>query len=488
MTRSQSLFWFLVSFFCGVAIGSVFPWWSMFFGLVGLMKRAWFVLTFGFFLGFLRIVLAFPSFETDHVGFYRDIPTPLTLKAEVVSDPEIRNDAQYLVVEAGEVNGFKVHGKVQLKLWRFPEYEYGDALLLEGSLQKPAEFETFSYADYLAKDDIYAVMYSPRVRLIEGGGLSDGWSLVFWLKHNIRERVELLFEEPGASIVLGLLLGMRSSIPQSMLDAFQRSGLTHILAISGYNITLLITIVGLILSSFGRRFRFAMIWVSIAFFAVLTGLSASVVRASIMGALTVFTLSLGRKTDGLLVLLLSGFFMVFASPRILVWDVSFQLSFVSTLGLMTLMPLFELYGKKLPLFLRESLLVTLAATVFTAPVVLYHFGTFSLISPFANVVFLPLIPLIMLFSFCALVGSLFFYPFAVVWIGICWVALFLLIEGVQVVASVPLAFVKIPTFPWWAVGLYYFLLWRFISSHTPRLGRGSSRRRVDASSLPAMGP
>lgn len=480
MSRSKSFFLFLVSFFCGIAAGSVLPWWCFILSFFSSLRRGWLVVGIGFCLGFLRIVTAFPSFDAGDVAFYRDISHQLHMKVVVVREPEIRNDAQYLLVEAQKLEEINVHGKVLVKLWRFPEYEYGDLLTLTGRLQKPAEFEAFSYADYLAKDDIYTVMYSPRVQRIDAFVL-DGWSLIFALKSAVRNRIEMLFDEPGASIVLGLLLGMRSSIPQSMLDAFQRSGLTHILAISGYNITLLITIVGLLLHSFGRRVRFVMIWIAIGFFAVLTGLSASVVRASIMGALTVFTLSQGRKTDGILILLLSGFFMVLMSPKILVWDVSFQLSFVSTLGLMTLMPIFDLYGKRLPPVVRESLLVTLAATVFTAPIVLYHFGTFSLISPFANVLFLPLIPLIMFFSFLALMSSLVFGPLAIVWMGICWVLLFLLIEGVRIVASVPFAFVKIPAFPWWAVGFYYFFLWRFISLRTPRLGPGCVQSPGDVS-------
>lgn len=482
MTRSKQLLFFLCSFFCGVAAGSLMPWWTCLPVCICFFRKHWMVIGVGFLVGFVRIAFTFPSFGPEDVAFYRDVPQALHVGGTVLGEPEIRNDAQYVMIGAHQLEDFHVEGKILVKLWRFPEYQYGDRLMLYGRLQKPAEFESFSYANYLAKDQVYAVMYSPSVRLLEESPAIDGWSLVFGLKNSIRDRIETLFEEPGASIVLGLLLGMRSSIPQSLLDAFQRSGLTHILAISGYNITLLITIVGLLLHSFGRRFRFVMIWMAIAFFAVLTGLSASVVRASIMGALTVFTLSQGRKTDGILVLLLSGFFMVFMSPRILLWDVSFQLSFVSTLGLMTLMPIFEEYGKNLPKLLSESLMVTLAATVFTAPIVLYHFGTFSLISPFANVIFLPLIPLIMLFSFAALVSSLVFDPLAFVWMGVCWFLLFLLIEGVQVVASIPLAFVEIPTFPWWAVGLYYLFLWRFISSRTPRWGRESSRRPGDVSS------
>ena len=452
-------------------MGSVFPWWTVFVIFLSLLWRRGFVpVIVGFLLGFCAIALSFPVFGPGDVGFYVDMGEKVQIEAVVVSDPEVRNNAQYLIVAAKRLESFAVEGKVLVKLRRYPEYKYGDMVVVDGQLVKPAEFETFSYADYLAKDGIFAVMYQPRVELVQHqNGMFDGWSFVFWLKHGIKAEIENLFVEPGASIILGLLLGMRASIPQVLMDDFQRSGLTHILAISGYNITLLITIVGTLLKGLGRRVRFVATWFAIFLFALLTGLSASVVRASIMGALMVFVLFQGRKTDGMNILLLSGFLMVLVSPRILIWDVSFQLSFVSTIGLMQLMPLFEPYVKKMPAFLGEGLLVTISATIFTTPIVLYHFGVFSIISPLANVIFLPLIPLIMLFSFLALVANFLWLPILWLFVGVCSIFLMLLIEGVHIVAKIPFALLTIPTFPWWAVGLYYLLLWKFIASRTPKL-------------------
>ncbi|MCA9373649.1 ComEC family competence protein [Candidatus Peregrinibacteria bacterium] len=484
ISQSRQLKLFLFSFFLAVGMGSIFPWWTVFVGFLSLLwwKRGVMPVVFGWLVGFCVIGASFPIFDPTDVGFYTDMNQKVVIEAVIVSDPEVRNNAQYVIVAAGKLDSFDVKGKILVKLRRYPQYKYGDVITLSGQLARPAEFETFSYADYLAKDGIFAVMYQPQVRLIRHQeGMFDGWSLVYWLKHEIRDEIEKLFGEPGASIVLGLLLGMRASIPQVLMDDFQRSGLTHILAISGYNITLLITIVGTLLKGLGRRVRFVATWFVIFLFALLTGLSASVVRASIMGALMVFVIFQGRKTDGMNILLLSGFLMILVSPRILIWDVSFQLSFVSTLGLMQLMLLFEPYVKKLPAFLGEGLLVTLAATIFTTPIVLYHFGVFSIISPLANVIFLPLIPLIMLFSFFALVSSFLWLPIVWFWLGVCSIFLMILIEGVHLVAQIPFALVTIPAFPWWAVGLYYLFLLKVIASRTPKLGRYSASRREGVS-------
>jgi len=480
VTRSKTIKVLLCSFFAGVMVGSVLVWWMGFLATLAvfifiLVWRGPFIAMISLLallFGFIRITQTFPVFGPGDLGFYRDTGEAIRLKVVIVSQPEIRNDAQYVLASAISFfygDEISVSGKILLKIDRFPEYEYGDVLELYGQIARPAEFESFSYGDYLAKDGIFVVMYGPRVKLIEKTGYVSGWHLLFEIKSFVSRRVQSLFAEPGSGIVLGLLLGLRSSIPQEILDNFQRSGLTHILAISGYNITLLITIVGALLKSQSRRLRFFVTWLAIAFFAVLTGLSASVVRASIMGALVVFTLFQGRKGDGILILLLSGFFMVLVSPRILVWDVSFQLSFVSTLGLMMIMPVWEKHLQKMPPFLADGLAVTLAATIFTTPVALYHFGTFSLISPLANLIFLPFIPLIMLFSFLALVSSILFLPVTFLWVSAAWILLTVFLWGVQVTASIPLAYLKIPLFPWWAAVLYYFVVVRIILSRTPKL-------------------
>lgn len=479
MTRSKLMKLFLCCFFAGVMVGSVLVWWMAFVAIMAafvvlMVRRGPFfamICLIAMLIGFFRIIVSFPSFGSGDLGFYRDIGGAIRLQGVVTAQPEIRNDAQYIILEARSISfrdDIEVSGKVLLKLDRFPEYDYGDVLELYGLLGKPAEFDSFSYADYLAKDGIFVVMYGPRVKLLEKDGFVSGWRLLYAIKSFVSRRIQTLFTEPGSGIVLGLLLGLRSSIPQEILDNFQRSGLTHILAISGYNITLLITIVGAFLKSGSRRLRFAATWMAIAFFALLTGLSASVVRASIMGALAVFTLFQGRKADGILILLLSGFFMVLVSPRILVWDVSFQLSFVSTLGLMMIMPVWEKHLQKMPPLLAEGLPVTLAATIFTTPVALYHFGTFSVISPLANLIFLPFIPLIMFFSFLALASSILLLPITFLWVGAAWVLLSVFLWGVQITASIPLAYLKISDFPWWAAAVYYFVVMKIILSRTPR--------------------
>lgn len=435
-------------------------------GFKGVLARLILVLMFFFGIGLIRFFLAEPQFTINNVGFYRDMESKIAIEGVLAAEPEFRNNAQYLQFDATKlVLPFKeidLSGRVLIKIKTFPRFFYGDRLLVRGNLQTPAEFEQFSYKEYLAKDNIFSVMYNPSVSLIDDSGGKDFFGLIYLLKNQIKSRAEMFVKEPGASIVIGLLIGARASIPQNILDDFQKTGLTHILAISGYNITLIINIFALIMSKSGRRSRFWITVCMIGVFAVLTGLSASVVRASIMGVLVILATYLGRKGGGLQLLLLSGMLMVMSNPMILIRDISFQLSFLSTAGLLVLLPLIEEYFNKLPPFIAESLSVTLAATVFTTPIILLNFGKFSIVSPFANVLFLPLIPMIMFVSFLMIAASLIFAPLSQLFAAICFLLTTVLLEGVAFTAKIPFAMIEAGDFNIIMFVLYYVALYLVI--------------------------
>lgn len=475
----------LYGFFLGVGAGDVFRGGSDFFWMMIVVvlifvifmrfvgrwpvSAVWSV-PFFFVIGVIRISLATGGANITDVYYFNDIPQKITIEGVVSTQPELRNNAQYIMMSSEKIyfpeGVFEVSGRVLVKAGTFPSYQYADKLKVSGQLLSPADFEGFSYRDYLAKDNVYSVMYRPYISLLdkERGNFAgvDFFAAIYWLKSLIKGRIETYLNEPAAGIALGLLIGARSSIPQEILDDFQMTGLTHILAISGYNITLIINVFALLMGGAGRRPRFWVTCAMIAVFAVLTGLSASVVRASVMGVLAILAGYVGRKGAGLQMLMFSGFLMVVVNPLILLRDISFQLSFLSTMGLLVLLPLIENLFKKLPPLISESLAVTLAATVFTTPIVLLNFERFSLISPFANVIFLPLIPMIMFMSFLAFCGSLIFAPLAYFFASVSWFLIEILLNGVRFVAEIPFAMLEIGGFTAPFFFAYYGLLFALI--------------------------
>jgi competence protein ComEC len=228
------------------------------------------------------------------------------------------------------------------------------------------------------------------------------------------------------SLLAGILLGVENGIPQRVQQAFQDTGTAHIIAISGFNISIISALfASLFILLLGKRRRWLAAGLSlvvIAFYAVLVGAGASVVRAAIMGGLTLFAVQLGRRQDGLNSLAFVAALMVLFNP-ILLWDVGFQLSFMATLGLVLYAgPLSQAFTRlasaRLPQATVERLthpvgeyfLFTLAALLTTLPVTVYHFQRLSLSSLVANPLVLPAQPPVMVLGGLAVLLGLIFQP------------------------------------------------------------------------------
>ncbi len=407
--------------------------------------------------------LAQPVFGPGDIAFYRDVPESLHVQGYVGGEPDVRSDSQNLVIEVRKIflpQVRDVHGKLLIKTDRYPEYIYGEELDVTCKLQTPPVFENFSYAALLAKDDIFVYCTRPLLHQTDGNpGAGDilfqiqrwFWRGIFALKSHMIERINRLYSEPSASLAAGILIGQRRAIPQDILDNFNTAGLTHVLAISGYNVSMMIMVFGYLFQNAARRSRYLWMFFGVMVLVVFTGFSASVLRAAWMGSIALVAQALGRKGSALHLLLVSGVIMVLMSPRMILVDLSFQLSFLSTLGILVFMPKIEAFEAKLvarsgfgwvakiPAFMREGFCVTLAAQVFTIPLLFYQFGRFSLIAPVANIFVLPLIPWIMLFSFCGLMISFVFFPLGQLLSFIAYVLITLMLLFVDFFAHVPFA-------------------------------------------------
>jgi len=303
-------------------------------------------------------------------------------------------------------------GNVLLNASRYPVFEYGDVLRVRGEVKAPEPVEDFAYDKYLARYGIYSVVDRPIVEKVGDGCGSKFLGVIYGFKGIFEKELGGLFTEPHGSLVAGVLLGVRTGIPAGVAENFKEIGLTHIVAISGYNITLVIIVVSGLFGFLSRKRRIVAAIAFIVVFVILVGAGSAVVRAAIMGILGLLAVYWGRKNDVAIAIVLSAFLMNLWNPKIVVYDVGFQLSFLATLGLVYVSPKIEALGgifgrvlAKVPRFLliRENLIMTLSAQAFALPVILKAFGRFSLICPIANIFILPFIPFVMLFGFLAVV-------------------------------------------------------------------------------------
>ncbi|MDD5103382.1 MAG: ComEC/Rec2 family competence protein [Candidatus Peribacteraceae bacterium] len=398
----------------------------------------------------------------------------VTLSGTIADEPDRRPPAiRYTLSvqslsESGGVVPKPVSGRVLVTdPTGWPERSYGDIVTARGQLTLPGTINEFRYDRYLSISGITAVMMRAH---IESTGENRGtivFGTLFRLKQRFESRLNRLFPEPHASLAAGLLTGSRRGIPAHLSESFMRSGLTHIVAISGFNITIVIAIVLGALFWLPLRWRLIPAALSIVAFTVFVGASASVVRAAIMGILGLFALTAGRRSNVRLAILWTAFFMLIVNPKHLWYDGSFQLSFAAVIGLSELSPLIKPYLSRVPdvLGVREALEATIAAQLSAMPLGMLLFGNLSLISPIANILVAPAIPLAMLLCALAALTSFLALPLGQLIAYAGWAVLQWIILVAESCARIPFASLHFEHASAILIVLYYIALTTMIIWH-----------------------
>ncbi len=267
--------------------------------------------------------------------------------------------------------------------------------------------------------------------------------------------------EPSSSFGLGLLIGYRTSLPEITTDQLAITGLTHIIAVSGYNLTIIIRSVRRFLGKRSKYQQTVICAVLILLFLLVTDFSASIVRASIVSGLSLCAWYYGRRFKPLLLLALAAVITAAWNPLYVWSDIGWYLSFLAFFGILVVAPLITrfIYGrrKEIP---NLSLLVieTTAAQIMTAPIILYIFGRASLVGLLSNVIIGPLVPVAMLFTLVAGLAGMVF-PVLSGYIGLpARLLLRYILEIVSLFARVPHALVEQTINLWHMLVMYIVIL------------------------------
>ncbi len=317
----------------------------------------------------------------------------------VVKNPE-RGNQQKLTIELRS----PYSGGVLVKLKNYPSFNYGDLIKFEGTVQKP---EDGSYANYLAKERIFGIVNYPKTEIISSGHGSKIKSSLFFLKEKTIDVFQRVLPSENAAFLAGITLGERAEFSKEFKEAMSKSGTTHLVALSGYNITILVLAVAYVLSFFAsRRLAFWLTLLIITGFVVMTGAEASVVRAAIMGGIALLAKRANRLYSFRNAIVIAAFLMILDNPMVLSFDAGFQLSFMALLGIVYLQPAIQKFlkikeGDDWSGFLawKENLLTTLSAQLAVLPLLVLYFGNFSIVSLLSNVLILSVVPLTMALGF-----------------------------------------------------------------------------------------
>jgi competence protein ComEC len=325
-----------------------------------------------------RFLLAVPRFDETSLATYNDAGW-VTLEGVAVGELDEREYYTNLRVRTERLTlpsgaEIEVDGLALVKADRYPERRYGDRVLIEGMLETPPVLEDFSYKDYLARQGIHSLVRHAEVTLLTERQASPILYHLYEFKRHAQSTIAGILPEPQAALLTGILLGVETGIPANLMDDFAATGTTHIIAISGFNITIVSGIFfGLAQRLSGKKRAFWIAAAGIAIYTILVGASAAVVRAAAMGILYMIAIRLGRSTYAPASLAAAALVMTLLNPHTL-WDVGFQLSFAATVGLVLYTePLEQVFeqalgrittverAKKIVGLISEALLVTLAA-------------------------------------------------------------------------------------------------------------------------------
>ena len=424
--------------------------------------------------GSLRFQSNLPEVDERHLQFYNDREV-VEIEGMVATEPEPRDLTSMFELSASgvQMDGETkvISGKALVRVPRSHEYHYGDMLKVTAKLETPPQLDDFDYKGYLARQGIYSIINYPRIEVLDTGKGFKPLAWIYSLRNRASQSLSLALPEPQGSLAQGIFLGLRGTIPYSLQEAFSRTGTAHLLAISGLHLSI---IIGILLSAgislFGRRY-YVYIWlalVAIWLYALVTGMRPPIIRGTLMGSLFLMAECLGRQRSALTALAFAAAVMVGIQPQIL-WQTSFQLSFLAMAGLIFLSPHFQAWGRKgvaaavgtegatasLCSFVADSFAVTLAAILATWPVIAYNFGIVSFVSLPAT--FLALLALPGIIITAALVsGAGLLAPLMAQILGwVAWLFLSYLILIVQVFDALPFSSTELGSVHIWQIWCYY---------------------------------
>jgi competence protein ComEC len=403
------------------------------------------------------------------VAYENAVGESVTLVGIVEDSPDVREfNARIEVKPKGEK--ISVLAIVDLDT----DVSYGDSVKVTGILTTPENFmgsngREFNYVQYLANRNIYFIIEKADVEVLNRGGGNSVIRALYKFRDSFKENITKLIPLPASSLMNGIILGSKGGFTSEEKQEFITTGTIHIIALSGYNVTI-------VAEGVMKFFRFIFrgivsIWlgiITVILFVLLAGAQATAVRAGIMAFLALFARATGRTYAAGRGLIIAGLLMIAYDPRVIT-DISFQLSFLATIGVIFLTPKVALWFKWITpkLGLRENIAVTLSATIMVLPVLLYTTGVFSFVSLPANILILPLMPYVMLGGFFTGIIGYLWHIIALPFAYVSYLLLKYILFVIHFFASLPFASATIPQFP--LIGtiiLYIFIFWYIF--HKPK--------------------
>lgn len=334
--------------------------------------------------------------QDQKIPFDQDV----SFSAVVSSDPKRGLEYQDFRVELQE----PLRGEARVYTNQYPRFEYGSLLRLTGEIEKSTSGKN--------------IVGFPEIELIDINQGSRFKATLYKIKNSLVSNIQAVLPPDKSALASGILLGERAEFSDELKTAMQASGTTHIVALSGYNVSIISKIFfGYLLYVFSRRISFYLSLLVIIAFVLMTGAEPSVVRAAFMGAIILLAEQSSRSYSFRNAITITAFVMLVIDPTLLVFDVGFEFSFLALIGLIYIEPFIrnsivkfvrdkDKWAEKLKTGSWQVGLQTFSAQLAVAPVALHVFGYISFSGLIANILILQFIPLTMFLAFLVSITGL----------------------------------------------------------------------------------
>lgn len=463
---------FIFGFISGIAIGSFVPVSTGFFIFLfailiislsykffGKEEYKKFVLLFcifisGFLIGVGRLWFSDLYTESKLKSF---VGEKIQVEGLVVSEPDVREENTKLTVKVSKIliasTTQNVREKILVTVPLYPEFHYGDKVRMNVSLTEPSKIESdngrsFDYKGYLRVRGIWYTSRYTSITLLSSGHGSIVKTMLFKIKNVFVTSINNVLPEPESSLLGGLLLGSKQSLGKELLTKFQKTGVSHIVVLSGYNIAIVASSIMSALKFLPNNFSFGFGVVSIILFTILSGGGASAWRAGIMVLVALFAKKFNRDYKASRILGFTILMMLAPNPLLLVFDPSFQLSILATIGLIFVSPIVAPYFIKVPekFGLREIVTSTVATQITVLPFLIYNTGLLSIVSLPVNILILCTIPITMFLGFVTGVLGLISIYLAFIPGFLTYIFLWYQLTIIKLGAALPFSSVSLPIF------------------------------------------
>jgi len=355
-------------------------------------------------IGIVYFYYIYYPHSSNHIAAYASSQEKVTVIGKVISRPQLKERRIRFTIEAKKIIENEQEKITQGKIWvvsYFPleNYHYGDTVRLEGRLRLPEEARekgAFDWQRYLSYQGIWVELATGMVTVVKKGG---GNPLIKWAykSRNWMVRViEHTLPEPHSSVLKGIMLGDKDSLPPRVQESFLRIGTGHILVVSGLHVGLILLLLLILFRvlALPSRLAFFIAMPILCYYALLAGLRPPVIRATLMVIIGLVSLTIGRDTPLLAILSLTCLIILLLNPLAL-FSASFQFSFLAVAGIVYFTPYLEIKLKRLPSWLKRPLAISLSAQLFMLPLLAFYFNRLPLIGVIANLIIAPLITIVL---------------------------------------------------------------------------------------------